>query len=96
MEARARWGTADGRWRSRAPWPTPTATPTSPAQLYFSSGSGSPQQLTHLDQDVLGGKQIAPVERLELKSRDGLSVEAFLTRPTNLGATPAPTPCPWW
>ena len=65
------------------------ATPTSPAQLYFSSGTGSPQQLTHLDQDVLSGKQIAPVERLELKSRDGLSVEAFLTRPANLGASPA-------
>jgi dipeptidyl aminopeptidase/acylaminoacyl peptidase len=65
------------------------STPTSPPQLYVASGNGSPQQLTHLDQDVLSAKQIAPVERLEFKSRDGLSVEAFLTRPPNLGATPA-------
>ncbi len=70
------------------------AMPASPAQLYFSSGSGSPQQLTHLDQDVLSGKQIAPVERLEFKSRDGLSVEAFLTRPANLAASPAPHSVP--
>lgn len=69
-------------------------TPASPAQLYFSSGSGAPQQLTHVDQDVLGSKKIAPVERLEFKSRDGLAVEAFLTRPLDLGANPAPHSVP--
>ena len=65
------------------------STPTSPPQLYVATGSGAPQQLTHLDQDILGGKQIAPVERLEVKTKDGLTVEAFLTRPANVGSSPA-------
>ena len=69
-------------------------TPASPAQLYVASGTGAPQQLTHLDQDVLSGSRSRPVERLEFKSRDGLSIEAFLTRPPNLGATPAPHSVP--
>lgn len=70
------------------------ATPVSPAQLYLQAPGGTPRQLTDLDKGVLGGKQIAPAERLEFKSRDGLAEEAFLTRPANLRASPAPHSVP--
>ena len=71
------------------------ATPASPAQLYFASGTGSPQQLTHLDQDVLGGKQIAPVERLEFKSRDGLR-RGVPDPSAEPGRHPRAALRPWW
>ena len=73
------------------------STPASPPQLYVASGTGSPQQLTHLDQDVLGGKQIAPVERLEFKTNDG-TLGGGVPDPSGRTSAPRPrpTPCPWW
>lgn len=56
-------------------------TPRDLAQLYYRNPSGV-AQLTNLNADVLGGKQIAEVESLTFKSNDfKWDVEAFLTKP---------------
>lgn len=71
------------------------ATPSSPANLYFlAKGGGTPEQLTDVDKELFSGKTIAPVHRVEFKSFDGTPVEAFLTEPVNLGASPAATSVP--
>ena len=46
-----------------------------------------PVQLTNVDQELLSGKTIAPVRRVEFKSFDGTPVEAFLTEPVGLGSS---------
>jgi dipeptidyl aminopeptidase/acylaminoacyl peptidase len=54
-------------------------------------GSGtreSPGQLTHLNAEVLAGKQIAPVESFKFWSNDNkYEVEAFLVKPLGMTAT---------
>jgi dipeptidyl aminopeptidase/acylaminoacyl peptidase len=66
------------------------ATPTSPANLYMlTQGQGAPMQVTDVDKELLGGKKIAPVRRVEFKSFDLTPVEAFLTEPADLGSSPA-------
>lgn len=66
------------------------ATPSSPANLYMlAQGQSMPAQLTNVDKDLLSGKTIAPVRRVEFKSFDGTPVEAFLTEPVGLGSNPA-------
>jgi len=71
------------------------ATPSSPANLYMlAHGHGAPIQLTNVDQELLSGKTIAPVRRVEFNSFDGTPVEAFLTEPANLGSSPAPKSVP--
>lgn len=65
-------------------------TPSSPANLYMlAQGQGAPVQLTDVDRELLSGKEIAPVRRVEFKSFDGTPVEAFLTEPVDLGSSPA-------
>lgn len=65
-------------------------TPSSPANLYeLAQGRGEPVRLTNLDEQLLNGKTVAPVRRVELKSFDGTPVEAFLTEPADLGSSPA-------
>lgn len=65
------------------------STPSSPANLYMlPQGHGTPVRLTDVDQQLLSGRTIAPVRRLEFKSFDGTAVEAFLTEPANLGSNP--------
>lgn len=66
------------------------AIPSSPANLYLLPvGGGTPVQLTDTNHDLLSGKTIAPVRRVDFKSFDGTPVEAFLTEPDNLGSNPA-------
>jgi len=57
------------------------------AELYLKNGAAT-KQLTDLNADVLGGKQIADVESFTFISNDNkYEVEAFLVKP--LGMTPA-------
>jgi dipeptidyl aminopeptidase/acylaminoacyl peptidase len=66
------------------------ATPSSPANVYLlPQGGGTPVQLTDTNRQILTGKTIAPVRRVDFKSFDGTPVEAFLTEPASLGAAPA-------
>jgi dipeptidyl aminopeptidase/acylaminoacyl peptidase len=66
------------------------AAPGHPAELY----SHRPRDgaafttLTMLNRDLLGKKTLAEVEAFTFSSFDGLEVEAFLTKPAGLAATP--------
>ena len=64
------------------------ATPSDFAELYLRPASGgTPRQLTSLNRQALGGKQLAPVESFTFLSNDfKWNVEAFLTKP--IGFTP--------
>lgn len=65
--------------------------PTSPAELFVKSaapGSG-PKQLTTLNRDRLAGRAIADVEPFTFRSRGGLEIEAFLTKPLALSGSSA-------
>jgi dipeptidyl aminopeptidase/acylaminoacyl peptidase len=71
------------------------ATPSSPANIYWlPKGNGTPEQLTDTNRELLAGKTIAPVWRVNFKSFDGTMVEAFLTEPGNLGSSPAAASVP--
>ncbi len=61
--------------------------PTSPGELFITRGAAAPRALTTLNTALLDGRELAPVDSLVFRSRDGLEVEAFLTRP--LGLNPA-------
>ena len=55
-------------------------TPKDMPQLYLKTGTRQARQLTSLNSDVLGGKQIAEVEPFTFVSNDNrFEVEAFLT-----------------
>jgi dipeptidyl aminopeptidase/acylaminoacyl peptidase len=58
------------------------ATPESPAELYVKDTSGPIRRVTHLNDDLLASRRVAPVESFTFRSADGLEIEAFLTRPT--------------
>jgi dipeptidyl aminopeptidase/acylaminoacyl peptidase len=61
-------------------------TPRDMAELYARSG-GSSKQMTDLNADVLGGKQIAEVEPFTFVSNDNkFEVEAFLVKPLGMTA----------
>ena len=64
------------------------ATPSDFAELYLRPASGgAPRQLTSLNRQALGGRQLAPVESFTFLSNDfKWNVEAFLTKP--IGFTP--------
>jgi dipeptidyl aminopeptidase/acylaminoacyl peptidase len=57
------------------------------AQLFLKKGSGAPEQLTSLNEELLSNREIAEVESVVFKSFDGLEVEAFLTHPLGRTAT---------
>jgi dipeptidyl aminopeptidase/acylaminoacyl peptidase len=64
-------------------------TPLSPSNLYLlAKGQGTPEQLTDVNKQLLAGKTIAQVVRLNFKSFDGTMVEAFLTEPVGLASAP--------
>lgn len=70
-------------------------TPSSPSNLYMlAQGRGEPLQLTDVDKQLLSGRKIAAVRRIEFRSFDGTPVEAFLTEPADLGSDPAPHSVP--
>ncbi len=57
-------------------------------QIYLRTGSAPAKKLTDLNANILGGKQIAPVESFTFVSNDNkYEVEAFLTRPLGMTAT---------
>ena len=58
-------------------------TMTDTAQLYLLDGGGA-RQLTDLNRDLLGARDLAPTESLHFLSFDGLEVEAFLTHPVGV------------
>ena len=63
------------------------ATPRDMAELYVKTGVAAPRQLTNLNTEVLGGKQIAKVDSLTFISNDGkFTEEAFLTEPLGMAA----------
>ena len=57
------------------------SSPRDTAEVYLRSGANS-KQLTNLNSDLLGGKQIADVESFTFVSNDNkYDVEAFLVKP---------------
>jgi dipeptidyl aminopeptidase/acylaminoacyl peptidase len=62
------------------------STPGSPSELYVKAGGAAAKATTSLNRDIMAGKTIAEVESLPFKSFDGMSVEAFLTKPAKLAA----------
>lgn len=62
-------------------------TTASPAELYVSAEAGVVRKLTEFNKDLLSHKTVADVDSLTFKARDGLEVEAFLTKPLGLTAT---------
>ncbi|HKO14885.1 MAG TPA: S9 family peptidase [Gemmatimonadaceae bacterium] len=62
------------------------ATAREPAALCLTTATGATRALLALNGAVLAGRRVAPVEAFTFRARDGLAVEAFLTKP--LGVTP--------
>lgn len=61
------------------------ATPQDMAELFVRTATAEPRKLTDLNSQVLGGKQIAPVEPFTFISNDNrFEVEAFLTTPVDV------------
>jgi dipeptidyl aminopeptidase/acylaminoacyl peptidase len=61
------------------------STPQDAPELFVRTGSAEFRRLTDLNSQVLGGKQIAPVESFTFISNDNkFDVEAFLTKPLGL------------
>ncbi|MDH4063870.1 MAG: S9 family peptidase [Acidobacteriota bacterium] len=62
------------------------ATPTAPAELFtIDDGSRAARPITSLNHTLLAGRALSEVEAFTF-SNDGLTVEAFLTRPAAAGA----------
>jgi dipeptidyl aminopeptidase/acylaminoacyl peptidase len=61
-------------------------TPTTPSELFVKHGDAPAQAVTSLNRELVAGKTIADTESVPFKSFDGLSVEAFLTRPADVKA----------
>ncbi|HEV2387739.1 MAG TPA: S9 family peptidase [Candidatus Acidoferrales bacterium] len=59
------------------------ATPADGPELYLRQGD-STRQLTQLNAEVFAGRVLAPVEKVDFPSFDGLPAEAFLTEPASL------------
>jgi dipeptidyl aminopeptidase/acylaminoacyl peptidase len=57
------------------------STPERPAELFVKRENAPPKALTSLNSDLFAGKTVAETEAFRFKSFDGLSVEAFLTKP---------------
>ena len=53
-------------------------------ELFVRRGAADAVRLTHLNDDLLHARTIAPVEGFDFKSFDGRTVQAFLTRPVSL------------
>jgi dipeptidyl aminopeptidase/acylaminoacyl peptidase len=59
-------------------------TPTTPSELFVKQGDAPAKAVTSLNRELVAGKAIADTESLPFKSFDGMSVEAFLTRPVEV------------
>jgi len=59
------------------------STPSDMSQLFVRS-AGNSRQITSLNDSLLRGRAVAPVESITFQSFDGTPVEAFLTRPANV------------
>ncbi len=57
------------------------SSPSEPASLVFVSGDGSSRTLLALNAELLSSRTLARVEPFSFTSRDGLTVQAFLTYP---------------
>ena len=64
--------------------------PRYPAELFLARGA-SLERVTRINDDVLRGLIIAPVERFTVTSSDGTRVDAFVTRPPDAPQRPLPT-----
>ncbi|HEY7290058.1 MAG TPA: S9 family peptidase [Vicinamibacterales bacterium] len=60
------------------------STPASPPELFVKQGDAPARALTTLNADVLAGKVVAATEPFTFKTFDGLSVEAFITKPVDV------------
>jgi dipeptidyl aminopeptidase/acylaminoacyl peptidase len=52
-----------------------------PEIVRASSGGGAPVPLTHLNDDVLGGHQLTPLEELFTDLEDGTQIQSFVVKP---------------
>ena len=59
-------------------------TPDTPSELFVKQGDGPARAVTTLNRELVAGKTIAETEPLPFKSFDGLSVEAFFTKPIDV------------
>jgi dipeptidyl aminopeptidase/acylaminoacyl peptidase len=56
------------------------------ALVVFDVKSPKPRKLLDVNEDVLAGRQLAPVEELRVTSKDGLKVQGWLMKPTRFEA----------
>jgi dipeptidyl aminopeptidase/acylaminoacyl peptidase len=61
-------------------------TPATPSELFVKQGGAPAKALTSLNSELVTGKTVAETESLPFKSFDGMNVEAFLTKPTEVKA----------
>jgi dipeptidyl aminopeptidase/acylaminoacyl peptidase len=59
-------------------------TPKMASELFVKQGDAPAKALTSLNSELLAGKTLAETESVTFKSFDGLSVEAFLTKPSRV------------
>lgn len=57
------------------------ATDSRPAELFLKRGDSQAMALTSLNQDLLGGRKLGEVQAFRFKAKDGMEIEAFLTKP---------------
>jgi dipeptidyl aminopeptidase/acylaminoacyl peptidase len=57
-----------------------------PAELYLKKERDEPRQLTFLNKELLSTKKMAEIEPFTFKSFDGMEIEAFLTKPVDIGS----------
>ncbi len=60
------------------------STPERPAELFVKEADAPARAMTSLNSELFAGKTVADTEAFRFKSFDGLSVEAFLTKPALL------------
>ena len=66
------------------------ASPASPAELYSKADvAAAAERLTSLNAELLGRVTVAAVEAFSFRSFDGTEIEAFLTKPAALAASPS-------
>ncbi len=62
------------------------SSPREPAALEWKDAGGRVRVLSSLNEGLLAGRALAPVDSFDFKSRDGLDAEAFLTEPLRRAA----------
>jgi dipeptidyl aminopeptidase/acylaminoacyl peptidase len=66
------------------------ATNARPAEMFLKRGDSSAVALTSLNQELLASKKMGETEAYRFKTKDGMEIEAFLTKPVEIGTTRHP------